>query len=107
MAAVINNSVALNAVVTSSTAMAAIFRSDLSSQTAWRLMQRPRPLKQRLRHSSTDHGAVMGKSAAKLAGLNPADYADMAAMASSSTAMEAVIGNSVGTQCGRVVPDRW
>ena len=34
--------------------------------------------------------AVMGKAAAKLAGLNPADYADMAAIASSSTAMAAV-----------------
>ncbi len=32
----------------------------------------------------------MGKAAAKLAGLNPADYADMTAVASSSTAMAAL-----------------
>ena len=38
--------------------------------------------------------AVMGKTAAILAGLNPDSYADMAAVAASSTAMAAVAGSS-------------
>ena len=36
----------------------------------------------------------MGKTVAELAGLNPSGYADMNAIASSSTAMAAIIGNS-------------
>lgn len=87
MAAVINNSTALNAVVSSSTAMAAIFRSSTALQvvqnnaSAWAIF-------------SNASSVVMGKTVAELAGLNPADYADMAAIASSSTAMTAVINNN-------------
>jgi hypothetical protein len=77
MAAVINNSVALNAVVTSSTAMAAIEKS----QTA--------------KGAIAASDMATAKYAAGAAGLNPADYANMAAIASSSTAMAAVINNSV------------
>ncbi len=36
----------------------------------------------------------MGKAAAKLVGLNPADYADMDAIAASSTAMAAIASSS-------------
>ena len=83
MAAVINNSTALNAVVSSSTAMAAIFRSSTALQvvqnnaSAWAIF-------------SNASSAVMGKTVAELAGLNPSGYADMNAIASSSTAMAAV-----------------
>ena len=83
MTAVINNSTALNAVVSSSTAMAAIFRSSTALQvvqdnaSAWAIF-------------SNASSAVMGKTVAELAGLNPSSYADMNAIASSSTAMAAV-----------------
>ena len=97
MTAVIANSTALNAVVTSHVAMnavasfyvavAAVYESAVAveavkaNETAWATL-------------TGASSAVMGKAAAKLAGLNPADYADMAAIASSSTAMAAVIANS-------------
>ena len=76
MAAVINNSTALNAVVSSSTAMAAIQKS----QTAL--------------NAIAASSMATAKYAAGAAGLNPADYADMTAIASSSTAMAAIIANS-------------
>ena len=86
MAAVINNATALNAVVSSSTAMAAIFRSSTALQvvqnnaSAWAIF-------------NNASSAVMGKTVAELAGLNPSGYADMNAIASSSTAMAAVINS--------------
>ena len=75
------------AVAASQTAMAAIFRSSTALQvvqnnaSAWAIF-------------SNASSAVMGKTVAELAGLNPSDYADMNAIASSSTAMTAVINNS-------------
>ena len=83
MTAVINNSTALNAVVSSSTAMAAIFRSSTAmtavqnNASAWAIF-------------SNASSAVMGKTVAELAGLNPSGYADMNAIASSSTARTAI-----------------
>ena len=93
MAAVIANSTALNTVVTSPVAMnavassyvavAALYESAVAveavkaNETAWAAL-------------TGASSAVMGKAAAKLAGLNPVDYADMAAVAASSTAMAAV-----------------
>ena len=67
--------------------MAAIFRSSIALQvvqnnaSAWAIF-------------SNASSAVMGKTVAELAGLNPSGYADMNAIASSSTAMTAVINNS-------------
>ena len=67
--------------------MAAIFRSSTALQvvqnnaSAWAIF-------------SNASSAVMGKTVAELAGLNPSGYADMNAIASSSTAMAAVIANS-------------
>ena len=97
MAAIIANSTALNAVVSSSaamsavaasqTAMAAIFRSSTAmtavqnNASAWAIF-------------SNASSAVMGKTVAELAGLNPSGYADMNAIASSSTAMAAVASSS-------------
>ena len=93
MAAVIGNATALNAVVTSQIAMnqvassyvavAAVYESTVAveavkaNETAWATL-------------TGASSAVMGKAAAKMAGLNPADYADMDAIAASSTAMTAV-----------------
>ena len=77
----------MSAVAASSTAMAAIFRSSTALQvvqnnaSAWAIF-------------SNASSAVMGKTVAELAGLNPSGYADMNAIASSSTAMAAVINNS-------------
>ena len=117
MAAVIGNSTALNAVVSSQTAMAAIASSSTamaaiaSSSTAMAAVTESyvavaavygsavavEAVKANETAWSTLTGAssaVMGKAAAKLAGLNPADYADMAAVASSSTAMAAIASSS-------------
>ena len=66
--------------------MAAIFRSSTALQvvqnntSAWAIF-------------SNASSAVMGKTVAELAGLNPSGYADMNAIASSSTAMAAVANN--------------
>ena len=63
--------------------MAAIFRSSTAmtavqnNASAWAIF-------------SNASSAVMGKTVAELAGLNPSGYADMNAIASSSTAMTAV-----------------
>ena len=77
----------MSAVAASQTAMAAIFRSSTALQvvqnnaSAWAIF-------------SNASSAVMGKTVAELAGLNPSGYADMNAIASSSTAMAAVINNA-------------
>ena len=93
MTAVINNAAALNAVVSSSTAMAAVAASDVAVAAVYGSAVAVDAVKANETAWATLTGAtsaVMGKAAAKLAGLNPADYADMAAIASSSTAMAAV-----------------
>ena len=86
MSAVATSSTAMAAVASSQTAMAAIFRSSTALQvvqnnaSAWAIF-------------SNASSAVMGKTVAELAGLNPSGYADMNAIASSSTAMAAVANN--------------
>ena len=73
----------MSAVAASSTAMAAIFRSSTALQvvqnnaSAWAIF-------------NNASSAVMGKTVAELAGLNPSGYADMNAIASSSTARAAI-----------------
>ena len=95
MAAVINNSTALNAVVSSSTAMAAVVASQtamtavVASQTAMAAIQKSQTALNAIAASSM----ATAKYAAGAAGLNPADYADMTAIASSSTAMTAVVAS--------------
>ncbi|WP_419491486.1 hypothetical protein [Agathobaculum sp.] len=84
---VVTSHVAMNAVASSYVAVAAVYESAVAveavkaNETAWATL-------------TGASSAVMGKAAAKLAGLNPADYADMTAVAASSTAMAAIIGNS-------------
>ena len=107
MAAVVGNATALNAVVTSQAAMNAVASSYVAVAAVYESAVAVEAVKANETAWSTLTGAssaVMGKAAAKLAGLNPADYADMdaiaasstamAAIASSSTAMAAIIGNS-------------
>ena len=84
---VVTSHVAMNAVASSYVAVAAVYESAVAveavkaNETAWATL-------------TGASSAVMGKAAAKLAGLNPADYADMTAVAASSTAMAAVIANA-------------
>ena len=87
MTAVINNSAALTAVVSSSTAMAAIFRSDAALQAIAKNATAQAAV-------SNASSSVMAKTVAILANLDPNSYADMTAIASSSTAMAAVAASS-------------
>ena len=72
----------IDAVVASSTAMTAV----AASQTAMAAIQKSQIAKDAIAASSM----ATAKYAAGAAGLNPADYADMTALATSSTAMTAV-----------------
>ena len=80
---VVTSHVAMNAVASSYVAVAAVYESAVAveavkaNETAWATL-------------TGASSAVMGKAAAKLAGLNPADYADMTAVAASSTARAAI-----------------
>ena len=97
MAAVIGNATALNAVVSSSTAMMAIVASPTAMAAIWKSNAAVTAVKNNATAWKTFTGAtsaVMGKTVAILADLNPADYADMTAVAASQTAMAAVIGNA-------------
>ena len=87
MTAVIGNATALNAVVTSSVAMTAV----ASSQVAMAAIQKSQTALSAIAASSM----ATAKYAAGAAGLNPADYADMTAIASSQVAMAAVATSSV------------
>ena len=98
MAAVINKSAAMSAVAASQTAMTAI----ASSQTAMAAIFRSSTALQVVQNNasawaifSNASSAVMGKTVAELAGLNPSGYADMNAIASSSTARTAIAASSV------------
>ena len=93
MTAVIANSTALNAVVTSHVAMNAVASSYVAVAAVYESAVAVEAVKANETAWSTLTGAssaVMGKAAAKLAGLNLADYADMDAIAASSTAMTAI-----------------
>ena len=93
MTAVIGNATALNAVVSSQTAMTAIVASPTAMATIWKSNSAVTAVKNNATAWKTFTGAtsaVMGKTVAILADLNPADYADMTAVAASQTAMTAV-----------------
>ena len=96
MTAIIGNSTALNAVVTSSVAMAAIIGNStalnavVTSQVAMAAIQKSQTALNAIAASSM----ATAKYAAGAAGLNPADYADMAAVASSQVAMAAVAASA-------------
>ena len=106
MAAVIGNATALNAVVTSSVAMAAvaasqvamtaIVKSPVAMAAMWRSDTAIKALQANATAWKTFTGAtsaVMGKTVAILANLDPSGYADMTAIASSQVAMAAIAGS--------------
>ncbi len=98
MAAVIGNATALNAVVTSSVAMAAIVKSPVAMAAMWRSDTAIKALQANATAWKTFTGAtsaVMGKTVAILANLDPSGYADMTAIAASQVAMAAVATSSV------------
>ena len=97
MAAVIGNATALNAVVTSSVAVAAIVKSPVAMAAMWRSDTAIKALQANATAWKTFTGAssaVMGKTVAILANLDPSGYADMTAIAASQVAMAAIIGNA-------------
>ena len=107
MTAIIANATALNAVVTSSTAMAAVAASStamaaivaapVAMAALWRSDTAIKALQANATAWKTFTGAsssVMGKTVAILAGLNPSSYADMTAIAASSTAMAAIAASA-------------
>lgn len=97
---VVTSHVAMNAVASSYVAVAAVYESAVAveavkaNETAWATL-------------TGASSAVMGKAAAKLAGLNPADYADMTAIASSSTAMTAIFRSSTALQVVQNNASAW
>ena len=76
----------MSAVAASSTAMAAIFRSDAALQAIAKSATAQAAV-------SNASSSVMAKTVAILANLDPNSYADMTAIASSSTAMAAIANN--------------
>ena len=100
MAAVAASSTAMAAVAASSTAMAAIVAAPVAMAALWRSDTAIKALQANATAWKTFTGAsssVMGKTVAILAGLNPSSYADMTAIAASSTAMTAVAASSAAT----------
>ena len=83
MAAIASSSTAMTAIAASSTAMAAIFRSDAALQAIAKSATAQAAV-------SNASSSVMAKTVAILANLDPNSYADMTAIASSSTAMTAI-----------------
>ena len=88
MTAVASSQVAMTAIVKSPVAMAAMWRSDTAikalqaNATAWKTF-------------TGASSAVMGKTVAILANLDPSGYADMTAVAASQVAMTAVAASQV------------
>ena len=88
MQAVASSATAMQAVAASPVAIAAIYRSDVALSA----------VDSEVSAAATFYGAdsvAMGKAVAILAGLDPAGYADMSAVAASATAMSAVAANYV------------
>ena len=87
MAAVAASQTAMTAVAASYVAVAAVYGSAVAvdavktNETAWATL-------------TGATSAVMGKAVAVLSGLNPDSYADMTAVASSSTAMTAIAAST-------------
>ena len=100
MTAVAASSTAMAAVAASQTAMAAIVASPTAMAAIWKSNSAVTAVKNNATAWKTFTGAtsaVMGKTVAILADLNPADYADMTAVAASQTAMAAVAASKVAT----------
>ena len=87
----------IDAVVASSTAMAAIVAAPVAMAALWRSDTAIKALQANATAWKTFTGAtsaVMGKTVAILANLDPSGYADMTAIAASSTAMTAIAASA-------------
>ena len=96
MAAVAASQVAMAAVAASQVAVAAIVKSPVAMAAMWRSDTAIKALQANATAWKTFTGAssaVMGKTVAILANLDPSGYADMTAIAASQVAMTAIIGN--------------
>ena len=101
MSAVAASSTAMTAVASSQTAMAAVAASYVAVAAVYGSAVAVDAVKANETAWATLTGAtsaVMGKAVAVLSGLNPDSYADMTAVASSSTAMTAVASSSTAMQ---------
>ena len=101
MTAVVASSVAMTAVVASSVAMAAIVKSPVAMAAMWRSDTAIKALQANATAWKTFTGAssaVMGKTVAILANLDPSGYADMTAIAASQVAMTAVAASNTATK---------
>ena len=98
MAAVAASSVAMAAVAASQVAMAAIVKSPVAMAAMWRSDTAIKAMQANATAWKTFTGAssaVMGKTVAILANLDPSGYADMTAIAASQVAMAAVAASQV------------
>ena len=98
MAAVAASQVAMAAVASSQVAMAAIVKSPVAMAAMWRSDTAIKALQANATAWKTFTGAssaVMGKTVAILANLDPSGYADMTAVAASQVAMAAVAASQV------------
>ncbi|WP_418914043.1 hypothetical protein [Agathobaculum sp.] len=96
--AVAASQVAMTAVAASQVAMAAIVKSPVAMAAMWRSDTAIKALQANATAWKTFTGAtsaVMGKTVAILANLDPSGYADMTAIASSQVAMTAVAASQV------------
>ena len=87
----------IDAVAASQVAMTAIVKSPVATAAMWRSDTAIKALQANATAWKTFTGAtsaVMGKTVAILANLDPSGYADMTAIAASQVAMTAVIGNA-------------
>ena len=94
--AVAASQVAMTAVAASQVAMAAIVKSPVAMAAMWRSDTAIKALQANATAWKTFTGAtsaVMGKTVAILANLDPSGYADMTAIASSQVAMAAIAGS--------------
>ena len=98
MTAVAASQVAMTAVASSQVAMAAIVKSPVAMAAMWRSDTAIKALQANATAWKTFTGAtsaVMGKTVAILANLDPSGYADMTAIAASQVAMAAVAASQV------------
>ena len=113
MTAVASSQVAMAAIAASQVAMAAIVKSPVAMAAMWRSDTAIKALQANATAWKTFTGAssaVMGKTVAILANLDPSGYADMTAVASSQVAMAAVAASATAlkavvassTACGAI-----
>ena len=98
MTAIAASQVAMTAVASSQVAMAAIVKSPVAMAAMWRSDTAIKALQANATAWKTFTGAssaVMGKTVAILADLDPSGYADMTAVAASQVAMTAVASSQV------------